>query len=177
MQAFHKSHLLKLRVAPSETAMTDVLCEVLIMKILGYPNIVNLIEVIDDLNTDHFYMEFVEGKSVCEGPGLSGSLEEKTTRKYLRDIVIGLMYLHALNIAHRDIKPDNLLVTNTGMVKIGDFSVSQVFEIILLLLCSSFTSHNCMHMTIMMNFDDHLVLGIRLKNWGKSFERVGKSFE
>ncbi|KAF6135415.1 hypothetical protein GIB67_027289 [Kingdonia uniflora] len=81
----------KLRVAPSETAMTDVLREVLIMKILGNPNIVNLIEVIDDINTDHFYM----GKSVCEGSGPSGSLEEKTTRKYLRDIVASLMYLHA----------------------------------------------------------------------------------
>ncbi|KAF6139713.1 hypothetical protein GIB67_006661 [Kingdonia uniflora] len=130
IKAFHKSHLLKLRVAPSETAMTDVLREVLIMKILGHPNIVNLIEVIDDPNIDHFYMvlEFVEGKLVCEGSGPSGSLEEKTTRKYLRDIVAGLMYLHAHNIVHGDIKPDNLLVTSTGTVKIGDFSVSQVFE-------------------------------------------------
>lgn len=86
-QAFHKSHLLRLRVAPSETAMSDVLREVsfvfcmafsktaisflgevvvyallshriqvMIMKILEHPNIVNLIEVIDDPETDHFYM-------------------------------------------------------------------------------------------------------------------------
>lgn len=34
------------------------------------------------------------------------------------------------NIVHGDIKPDNLLVTATGTVKIGDFSVSQVFEVI-----------------------------------------------
>lgn len=33
------------------------------------------------------------------------------------------------NIVHGDIKPDNLLVTATGTVKIGDFSVSQVFEV------------------------------------------------
>ncbi|KAM6556050.1 hypothetical protein CsatB_003069 [Cannabis sativa] len=65
-QAFHKSHLLKLRVAPSETAMTDVYREVLIMKMLNHPNIVNLVEVIDDPETDHFYMvlEYVEGKWV-----------------------------------------------------------------------------------------------------------------
>ncbi|KAF6172235.1 hypothetical protein GIB67_024857 [Kingdonia uniflora] len=71
--------------------------KVLIIKILSHPNIVNLIEVIGDLNTDHFYMalEFVEGKSICEDSGPSGSLEEKTTRKYLRDIVTGLMYLYA----------------------------------------------------------------------------------
>ncbi|WJZ88696.1 hypothetical protein VitviT2T_007973 [Vitis vinifera] len=130
IKAFHKSHLLKLRVAPSETAMTDVLREVLIMKMLNHPNIVNLIEVIDDPSTDHFYMvlEFVEGKWVCEGSGPPGGIGENTARKYLRDIVSGLIYLHAHNIVHGDIKPDNLLVTRTGTVKIADFSVSQVFE-------------------------------------------------
>ncbi|KAF8397671.1 hypothetical protein HHK36_016592 [Tetracentron sinense] len=194
IKAFHKSHLLKLRVAPSETAMTDVLREVWrnvvgrfvgshrklstffamqvsIMKILNHPNIVNLIEVIDDPNMDHFYMvlEYVEGKWVWESSGPTSGLGESTARKYLRDIVAGLMYLHAhtierenelidsifsgssdsdslvvvvvalllgqvaftpdlMNIVHGDIKPDNLLISSTGTVKIGDFSVSQVFE-------------------------------------------------
>nr|KJB55478.1 hypothetical protein B456_009G078200 [Gossypium raimondii] len=130
IKAFHKSHLLKLRVAPSETAMTDVLREVLIMKILEHPNIVNLIEVIDDPTMDQFYMvlEYVEGKWVCEDSGPPRGLGEDTARKYVRDIVSGLMYLHAHNIVHGDIKPDNLLITSMGTVKIGDFSVSQVFE-------------------------------------------------
>ncbi|XP_061358779.1 serine/threonine-protein kinase GRIK1-like [Gastrolobium bilobum] len=130
IKAFHKSHLLKLRVAPSETAMTDVLREVLIMKMLEHPNIVNLIEVIDDPESDHFYMvlEYVEGKWVCEGTGPACGLGEETARRYLRDIISGLTYLHAHNIVHGDIKPDNLLVTRHGTVKIGDFSVSQAFE-------------------------------------------------
>ncbi|CAJ1979314.1 unnamed protein product [Sphenostylis stenocarpa] len=130
IKAFHKSHLLKLRVAPSETAMTDVLREVLIMKMLEHPNIVNLIEVIDDPESDHFYMvlEYVEGKWVCEGSGPACGLGEETARRYLRDIVSGLTYLHAHNIVHGDIKPDNLLITRHGTVKIGDFSVSQAVE-------------------------------------------------
>ncbi|XP_077227860.1 serine/threonine-protein kinase GRIK2-like isoform X2 [Tasmannia lanceolata] len=130
IKAFHKSHLLKLRVSPFETAMTDVLREVSIMKMLDHPNIVNLIEVIDDPNTDHFYMvmEYLEGQWVCEGSGPPGGIGENTSRRYLQDIVAGLMYLHAHNIVHGDIKPDNLLVTSSGAVKIGDFSVSQVFE-------------------------------------------------
>ncbi|KAF8100446.1 hypothetical protein N665_0224s0029 [Sinapis alba] len=130
IKAFHKSQLLRLRVAPSETAMSDVLREVMIMKILEHPNIVNLIEVIDDPETDHFYMvlEYIDGKWVYDGSGLPGALGEKTARKYLRDIVAGLMYLHAHNVIHGDIKPDNLMVTSSGTVKIGDFSVSQVFK-------------------------------------------------
>ncbi|KAK4747205.1 hypothetical protein SAY87_026242 [Trapa incisa] len=130
IKAFHKSHLLKLRVAPSETAMTDVLREVLIMRILEHPNIVNLIEVIDDPDTDHFYMvlEYVDGKRDSDGSIPPVGIGENVARKYLRDILSGLTYLHAHNIVHGDIKPDNLLVTSTGVVKIGDFSVSQVFE-------------------------------------------------
>lgn len=130
IKAFHKSHLLKLRVGPFETAMSDVLREVLIMKTLNHPNIVNLVEVIDDPTTDHFYMvlEYVEGKWVFEGAGPPGGLGESTAQKYFRDIICGLMYLHAHNVVHGDIKPDNLLVTASGTVKIGDFSVSQVVE-------------------------------------------------
>ncbi|KAL9252445.1 Serine/threonine-protein kinase GRIK2-like protein [Drosera capensis] len=127
IKAFHKSHLLRQRVAPSETAMTDVLREVLIMKMLSHPNIVNLIEVIDDPTTDHFYMvlEYVEEKWDYEGSGPPGGLGEKLARNYLRDIVSGLMYLHSHNIVHMDIKPQNLLVSRNGTVKIADFSVSQ----------------------------------------------------
>ncbi|KAG6467323.1 hypothetical protein ZIOFF_074880 [Zingiber officinale] len=141
IKIFHKSHLLKSHVAPSETAMNDVLREVAIMKMLDHPNIVNLIEVIDDPNTDNFYMvlEYVEGKWNFEGSGAANCLGESTTRRYLRDIVAGLMYLHShvgladsfsesQNVIHGDIKPDNLLVTRSNNIKIGDFSVSQVFE-------------------------------------------------
>lgn len=130
IKVFHRSHLLKLHVAPSETAMSDVLREVSIMKMVDHPNIVNLIEVINDPLSDHFYMvlEYVEGKLVCEGSGPAGCIGEGKSRRYLRDVVAGLMYLHAHNIVHGDIKPDNLLITSTGLVKIGDFSVSQVFE-------------------------------------------------
>ncbi|XP_039064095.1 LOW QUALITY PROTEIN: serine/threonine-protein kinase GRIK1-like [Hibiscus syriacus] len=130
IKAFHKSQLSKLRVAPTETAMSDVLREVLIMKVLEHPNIVNLIEVMDDPSMDQFYMVlvYVESKWVCDDSGPPGRLGEDTARKYVRDIVSGLMYLHDHNIVHGDIKPDNLLITSTGTVKIGDFSVSQVFE-------------------------------------------------
>jgi len=62
------------------------------MKMLNHPNIVNLVEVINDPNIDKFYMvlEYVEGKMVCDN-----GLEEATARNYLRDIIYGLMYLHS----------------------------------------------------------------------------------
>ncbi|ONK66581.1 uncharacterized protein A4U43_C06F9840 [Asparagus officinalis] len=98
VKVFHKSHLLKLRVAPSETAMTDVLREVSIMKMLDHPNIVKLIEVIDDPLIDNFYMvlEYVAGKRMCDfGSCPRDGIGESESRRYLRDVVSGLMYLHA----------------------------------------------------------------------------------
>ncbi|KAJ0614885.1 putative protein kinase CAMK-CAMKL-LKB family [Helianthus annuus] len=71
--------------------------QVLIIKMLSHLNIVNLIEVIDDPNTDHFCMvlEYVEGKWVIEGAGLPGGLGQNVLGRYLRDIVSGLMYLYS----------------------------------------------------------------------------------
>eukprot|EP00268_Persea_americana_P062882 TRINITY_DN809_c0_g1_i15.p1 TRINITY_DN809_c0_g1~~TRINITY_DN809_c0_g1_i15.p1 ORF type:complete len:278 (+),score=53.21 TRINITY_DN809_c0_g1_i15:373-1206(+) len=130
IKALSKSRLSRVRVAPAETAMTDVLREVSIMKRLEHQNIVNLIEVIDDPESDRFYMvlEYVEGKWVCDSAGTPGGIGEGCARKYFRDIIAGVMYLHAHNIIHGDIKPENLLVTKSGRVKIGDFSVSNAFE-------------------------------------------------
>ncbi|KAK4717916.1 hypothetical protein R3W88_016254 [Solanum pinnatisectum] len=127
------THLLSLSIGPMGTYLSihAPWC-VLIMKILSHPNIVNLIKVIDDPTIDNFYMvlEYVEGKWVCEGAGPAGGLGENKARTYLHDTVPSLMYLHSHSIIHGDIKPDNLLVTASGRVKIGDFSVSEAFEMI-----------------------------------------------
>ncbi|KAG1342672.1 serine/threonine-protein kinase GRIK2 [Cocos nucifera] len=130
VKAFYKSRLSRVRVTPFETALSDARREVSIMKTLEHPNIINLIEVIDDPDSDQFYivLEYVEGESICDASGTCGGLGENTSRRYLRDIVSGLMYLHAHGIVHGDIKPENLLRTSSGTVKIGDFSVSHAFE-------------------------------------------------
>ncbi|KAK9158328.1 hypothetical protein Scep_004902 [Stephania cephalantha] len=114
IKAFHKSRQLKVRVAPSETAMNDVLREVLIMKKVDHANIVNLVEVIDDPSTDHFNMvlEYIEGKRICDSA--SNRLGEVVARKYLRNIIAGLMYLHA-HVSLR-LSYDTLLYTGWSSV-------------------------------------------------------------
>ncbi|KAH7440414.1 hypothetical protein KP509_04G106000 [Ceratopteris richardii] len=130
LQVLRKSRLCKVRVAPSQTALTDVMREVEIMKILHHPRIVNLIEVIDDPDSDHFYMvlEYVEGGGIFRESGPPGGIGQATAQLYFRDTVEGLVYLHKKNVVHGDIKPENLLVTSEGRIKIGDFSISQMFE-------------------------------------------------
>jgi serine/threonine protein kinase len=55
-------------------------------------------------------------------------LEKLLLRRYFRDVIAGLMYLHSHNIVHGDIKPENLLIDSNGRTKFCDFSVSRSFE-------------------------------------------------
>ncbi|KAG0614010.1 hypothetical protein M758_6G144400 [Ceratodon purpureus] len=130
IKIFHKSRLCKLRVSPTETAMTDVLREVAIMKRLDHPNIVKLHEIIDDPQSDNMYLvlEFMEHNRIFEGCGPLGGIGEALAQKYFRDAAAGLSYLHGHNIVHGDIKPENLLLSGEGSIKICDFGVSRMFE-------------------------------------------------
>lgn len=53
---------------------------------------------------------------------------EFQAKSYMLDMLLGLKYMHENNVIHRDIKPDNLLVSKENRVKIGDFGISLVLE-------------------------------------------------
>ncbi|KAG9295334.1 hypothetical protein G9A89_013363 [Geosiphon pyriformis] len=105
--------------------------EVAILKKLNHPNVVRLFEVLDDPNNDSLYMVF----EMCEkGVLMDISIHKKSTpfseeklRRYFRDMILGFEYLHENEIVHRDIKPDNLLLSKDDVLKIVDFGVSEIF--------------------------------------------------
>uniref|UniRef100_A0A672QXA6 calcium/calmodulin-dependent protein kinase n=1 Tax=Sinocyclocheilus grahami TaxID=75366 RepID=A0A672QXA6_SINGR len=97
--------------------------EIAILKKLDHPNVVKLVEVLDDPSEDHLYM----GKAVMEVP-TDKTLDEDQARFYFQDLLRGIEYLHYQKIIHRDVKPSNLLVGEDGHVKIADFGVSNQFE-------------------------------------------------
>ncbi|XP_074153879.1 calcium/calmodulin-dependent protein kinase kinase 1 [Sminthopsis crassicaudata] len=103
--------------------------EIAILKKLDHVNIVKLIEVLDDPAEDNLYMVF---DLLQKGPVMEVPCDEPFTEEqawpYLRDIVLGLEYLHYQKIIHRDIKPSNLLLGDDDHVKIADFGVSNQFE-------------------------------------------------
>ncbi|KAI9750760.1 MAG: hypothetical protein M4579_006317 [Chaenotheca gracillima] len=106
--------------------------EIAIMKKLNHDNLVPLIEVLDDPEEDSLYMVL----EMCKkGVIMKVGLEDKADgydpekcRCYFRDLLLGAEYLHAQGIVHRDIKPDNCLVTHDDVLKVSDFGVSEMFE-------------------------------------------------
>lgn len=54
----------------------------------------------------------------------NGRLQEDESRKFFRQLIEGVSYIHSHNICHRDIKPENLLLDKNGNIKISDFGLS-----------------------------------------------------
>ncbi|CAG8495758.1 5480_t:CDS:10 [Gigaspora rosea] len=104
--------------------------EVAVLKKLNHQNVVKLFEVLDD-EQDSLYMVF----EMCEkGVLMDVTIQKSTTpysnedaRRYFRQMILGFEYLHENDIVHRDIKPDNLLLSAEGILKIVDFGVSETF--------------------------------------------------
>lgn len=105
--------------------------EIAIMKKLDHHNLVSLIEVLDDPQEDSLYMVLeMCKKGVVMHVGLeerAQPYDEEQCRCWFRDMILGIEYLHAQGIIHRDIKPDNCLITHDDVLKIVDFGVSEMF--------------------------------------------------
>jgi serine/threonine protein kinase len=101
--------------------------EIALLKKCAHENVVQLKEVIDDPSSKKIFMvlEFMEGGEVQwkDDRGFP-TLTVDEARRTLRDVVLGLEYLHYQGIIHRDIKPANLLWDANRKVKISDFGVS-----------------------------------------------------
>lgn len=101
------------------------------MKKLNHPNLVALIEVLDDPTEDSLYMVMeMCKKGVIMKVGLgevSDPYDGESCRSWFRDLILGIEYLHQQGVVHRDIKPDNCLLTSDDVLKVVDFGVSEMF--------------------------------------------------
>ncbi|XP_022104396.1 mitogen-activated protein kinase kinase kinase 2-like isoform X2 [Acanthaster planci] len=76
------------------------------------------------------FMELMPGGSVKDELRSYGPLTENVTRKYTRQILEGVAYLHISHIVHRDIKGANILRAGSGNVKLADFGASRRLQTI-----------------------------------------------
>ncbi|MEZ6197867.1 MAG: protein kinase [Planctomycetota bacterium] len=94
-------------------------------------NDANLIRVfdVDQQHGLHFLvMEFVEGESLRERVRRKGALAAEEAALIIRNASQGLAVAHAREIVHRDIKPDNILVSRRGEVKVADLGLAKALE-------------------------------------------------
>ncbi|MFZ3107170.1 MAG: protein kinase, partial [Candidatus Hydromicrobium sp.] len=99
--------------------------EAQILARLNHPNIVQVYDW-GEFNSSYFIcMEYVEGKSLKEIIEKKGPLPPETVTDYAIQISSALLMAHKNNLIHRDIKPQNILVTPEGKVKVADFGIAK----------------------------------------------------
>ena len=74
----------------------------------------------------HIFQEWVPGGSLTAVlRQFGGRFEDEVTRRYLTHCLRGLVYLHEHRVVHRDIKGENVLISDTGVAKLADMGASK----------------------------------------------------
>ena len=92
---------------------------------LTHPNIVNVYEVVDDEGIYCIVMELVEGITLKQYIEQNGRLNMETAIDFSIQIASGLEAAHENHIIHRDIKPQNIIVSKNGNIKVTDFGIAK----------------------------------------------------
>ena len=122
--------------------LEDAIKEIAILKKCNDKNIIKLYEIIHDNIKDKLYLileycsngtimtydededKFQINKNFYKNNNPDSDYSEDEIRKIIRQIVLGIDYLHKNGVIHRDIKPDNILFDENNNIKITDFNVS-----------------------------------------------------
>ena len=110
----------------SEEVRKKIMTEVEIQRKLDHPNIVKVYEFYEDDFNLYLVMELCTGGELLDSIARIGCLSESQTAIYMKQILSAVYYLHSLNIAHRDLKLENMLIEkiNTSHIKIADFGIA-----------------------------------------------------
>ncbi len=94
--------------------------------ILSHPNIVTIHEFDDSGDPTFLVMEFIDGRTLSDWMAQGRILPLELVFSILRSAAEALDFAHSQNIIHRDVKPSNFLITNTGILKIADFGIAKM---------------------------------------------------
>lgn len=91
---------------------------------LSHPNIVNVYDVGTEYDTYYIVMEYINGCTLKEIINKEAPFDNKKALNYALKIASALQHAHRNHIVHRDIKPQNILVTVDGELKVTDFGIA-----------------------------------------------------
>ncbi len=119
-----------LKILPSEFAedkdrMSRFVREARSASALNHPNIITIYEIGESNGTHFIATEFIDGKTLNEY-AKTNSLNYKLVLEIAIQVASALDEAHAAGIVHRDIKPDNVMIRENGLVKILDFGIAKL---------------------------------------------------
>jgi protein-serine/threonine kinase len=96
---------------------------------LRHPNVIHTLDLLKDSKGEYCeVMEFCSGGDLYTLVLAAGKLEVQEADCYFKQMMRGVEYMHEMGVAHRDMKPENLLLTSHGALKITDFGNGECFR-------------------------------------------------
>ncbi|KAK5645017.1 hypothetical protein RI129_006317 [Pyrocoelia pectoralis] len=99
--------------------------EISIISMIDHPNIINILNILEINKVVYMFMEHCKNGDLLEYIRTHGELSERRTKHFFRQTVDAVQYLHNQNIAHRDLKCENIFLTQNNTVKLGDFGFAR----------------------------------------------------
>ena len=96
------------------------------LSLLSHPNIVQVYSTAITNSTKYIIMEYVEGITLKKHIDHRGALPEREVLYYATQILSALDYIHSKNIVHCDIKPQNIILLQSGSIKVADFGIARL---------------------------------------------------
>ncbi len=93
---------------------------------MNHPFIVNMYFSFQDFSNLYLVLDYLTGGDLRYHISIHQRFNEKETKFFISNIILGLEYIHSKNIIHRDIKPENLVLDNKGYLRITDFGVAKI---------------------------------------------------
>ena len=117
--------VLKAEFSEDMTFVTKFRTEAQSAAVLEHPNIVNIYDVGSENGLYYIVMEYVEGITLKTYIEKKGQLNYRETLSIAIQVARGIQAAHAKNIIHRDIKPQNIIISTDGKVKVTDFGIAR----------------------------------------------------
>jgi tetratricopeptide (TPR) repeat protein len=109
-----------------KTATKRFIREAKIVSKIGHPNVITVHDIVEENGDSFLVMEYIDGPSLRAR--MTEQLDLSDIIRIASEVGAGLGAAHDLGVVHRDVKPENIMITKSGLCKVLDFGVAQLVD-------------------------------------------------